>query len=510
MSDTNLYSRLARHFPADDTAVALEAAEGHYTYGDIERGSACLANMLASLGLPLGARVLVQVEKSPEALLLYLATLRAGLVFVPLNTAYQPAEMAYFIDDARPDVLVCSSGNLPTLTRIVQDSGWGAHILTLDDNQQGSLLEQAAAMPQSFHTVPVAGEALAVIIYTSGTTGRSKGAMLSHDNLYANADALKSVWQWRQQDVLLHMLPLFHVHGLFVGANGALLAGARMRWLPRFDVGQALDALPGTTIMMGVPTYYTRLLADSRLDAGITRSVRVFISGSAPLLADTFEQFRQRTGHAILERYGMSETNMLSSNPYAPEAGPRLPGTVGRALPGVQIRIVDPDAKPVSPGAIGDIQVKGANVCAGYWQMPEKTGEAFTGDGWFKTGDLGHFGSSDGRTPPDYLTIVGRSKDLIISGGYNVYPKEVEHELDTLPGVLESAVFGVPHPDFGEAVRAAIVVRSGQSFDAVAALAVLRQRLANYKLPKQIDILDALPRNTMGKVQKNVLRDRAV
>lgn len=506
MSNNNLYARLAEHFPVDSATVAIETLDGSYTYGDIDRATACLANLLSSLGLPPGARVAAWVEKSPEALLLYLATLRAGLVYLPLNTAYREAEIAYFVGDATPAVIVCASGDLALVQRVCAATGVAAQCYTLDDDRGGSLLVEAAALPQTFHTVPVDAHALAAILYTSGTTGRSKGAMLSHGNLYANAATLKAYWQWQADDVLLHMLPIFHVHGLFVGANGALLAGARMLWLPRLDIEQALQWLPRATILMGVPTYYVRLLADPRFTAELVAHMRLFISGSAPLLAETFDQFEARTGKVILERYGMSETNMLSSNPYDASQGPRLGGTVGPALPGVEIRITD-DADGVLPtGLIGHVQVRGPNVCSGYWQMPDKTQESFTDDGWFRTGDVGRFGGEG--VPADYLTIVGRSKDLIITGGYNVYPKEVELELDTLPGVLESAVIGVPHPDFGEAVVAVVVPRDQGAVDVGALLATLKSRLANYKVPKKIHVIEALPRNTMGKVQKNILREQ--
>ncbi len=509
MQNHNLYARLAEQFPADPFSIAIETESGSYTYADIEHASACLANLLASLDLPPGARVAAQVEKSPEALLLYLATLRAGLVYLPLNTAYRASELAYFIEDATPSVLVCSSANLGMIQDVLAKTKAKTTLFTLDDNRTGSLLTQASALPQTFHTVELDGSELAAILYTSGTTGRSKGAMLSHDNLHANAATLKEYWHWRSDDVLLHMLPIFHVHGLFVGANGALLAGARMLWLPKLDVDRALEWLPRATVMMGVPTYYVRLLDDARFNADVCARVRLFISGSAPLLADTFEQFLTRTGKPILERYGMSETNMLSSNPYREQDGPRLAGTVGRPLPGVDIRITD-DADGVQGcGAIGHIQVRGPNVFSGYWQMPEKTQEAFTADGWFRTGDIGRFGSADGSVPDDYLSIVGRSKDLIITGGYNVYPKEIELELDTMPGVAESAVFGVAHPDFGEAVMAVVVPQSGATaLDVTELLMAMKLRLANYKVPKRIEVIDALPRNTMGKVQKNVLRER--
>lgn len=508
MSNANLYAVLQSGFPADRSGIALETPELRYTWDDIDRASACLANLLASLKLPEGARVAVQVEKSPEALLLYLATLRAGLVYLPLNTAYREAEIEYFLGNAEPDVVVCSPANLEWVQRAARKAGT-AHVYTLDEQRGGTLLAEAASQPQSFRTVARREDDLAAILYTSGTTGRSKGAMLSHGNLASNARVLHEYWGWRSDDVLLHMLPIFHVHGLFVASHGALLAGARMIWLPRLDVDQALHYLPRCTVMMGVPTYYVRLLADPRFSKEVCRNMRLFVSGSAPLLTETFNEFRERSGHTILERYGMSETVMLTSNPYRPQDGERLGGTVGRALPGVQVRVVDDAGLLLGPGEIGHVQVRGPNVFSGYWRMPEKTREEFAGDGWFKTGDVGRWGGeSAGRdVPADYLTIVGRSKDLIISGGYNVYPKEIESIIDEMPGVAESAVIGVPHPDFGEAVVAVVVPRDGARLDAPAMQAELKSRIANFKVPKRIHLVDQLPRNTMGKVQKNVLRE---
>lgn len=495
-------------FPADRDRVALETPTLRYTWNDIDRASACLANLLASLKLPAGARVAVQVEKSPEALLLYLATLRAGLVYLPLNTAYREAEIEYFLGNAEPAVVVCTSANAGWVRRAAAKAG-SAHVYTLDEDRTGTLLQAAAAMPQRFRTVARKADDLAAILYTSGTTGRSKGAMLSHGNLASNARVLHQYWGWREDDVLLHMLPIFHVHGLFVASNGALLAGARMIWLPRLDVDQALRYLPQSTVMMGVPTYYVRLLADARFDRAACANMRLFISGSAPLLTETFTDFQARTGQTILERYGMSETVMLTSNPCRPADGERLGGTVGKALPGVQVRVVDDAGQALAAGEIGNVQVRGPNVFSGYWRMPEKTREEFTADGWFKTGDVGRWGGESGgrAVPADYLSIVGRSKDLIISGGYNVYPKEIETVIDEMQGVLESAVIGVPHPDFGEAVVAVVVPRAGAAIDVAAMQADLKSRIANFKVPKRIHVVDQLPRNTMGKVQKNVLRD---
>jgi len=508
MSNANLYTVLESGFPADRQSIAIETPELSYTWDDIDRASACLANLLAGLDLPEGSRVAVQVEKSPEALLLYLATLRAGLVYLPLNTAYREAEVAYFLGDAEPAVVVCSPENEPWIERLARDAGVG-HIYTLGEHRTGTLLEAAAHLPQVFRTVTRGADELAVILYTSGTTGRSKGAMLSHGNMASNALTLREYWGWRSDDVLLHMLPIFHIHGLFVASHGALLAGARMIWLPKLDVAQALHYLPRCTVMMGVPTYYVRLLADPRFGREVCGNMRLFISGSAPLLMETFNAFRERSGHTILERYGMSETVMLTSNPYRASEGERLGGTVGRPLPGVSARVVDDAGRALPAGEIGNIQVRGPNVFSGYWRMPEKTREEFTADGWFKTGDVGRWGGVSGgrKVPDDYLSIVGRSKDLIISGGYNVYPKEIETVIDDMPGVAESAVIGVPHPDFGEAVVAVVVPKPRARLDAEAMLAELKKTIANFKVPKRLHIVQELPRNTMGKVQKNVLRE---
>jgi len=508
VSNANLYAVLQGGFPKDRSKVALETPDLQYTWDDIDRATACLANLLQSLNLPDGARVAVQVEKSPEALLLYLATLRAGLVYLPLNTAYRESEIEYFLGNAEPSVVVCASKNLDWVKRAAAKANC-PHVYTLDEDRTGTLLDAAGGLSQTFKTVESKPDDLAAILYTSGTTGRSKGAMLSHGNLAANARTLHEYWGWREDDVLLHMLPIFHVHGLFVASHGALLAGARMIWLPKLDADQALHYLPQSTVMMGVPTYYVRLLADPRFNRDVCANMRLFISGSAPLLAETFSDFKERSGHPILERYGMSETVMLTSNPYDAALGERLAGTVGRALPGVDVRVVDDAGKPLAPGEIGNVQVRGPNVFSGYWRMPEKTREEFTEDGWFKTGDVGRWGGeSAGRNAPDdYLSIVGRSKDLIISGGYNVYPKEIETLIDDMPGVSESAVIGVPHPDFGEAVVAVVVPKSGATLDASAMQAELKSRIANFKVPKRVHIIDQLPRNTMGKVQKNVLRD---
>jgi len=501
--NANLYALFSEHFPSDLSQCCIETHDRrYYTWLDVERASAKLANLLCSLDLSSGARIAVQVEKSPEALILYLATLRAGYVFLPLNIAYQHAEITYFIQDAAPEVVVCSPQNFGWVAQIAFQSG-SQHVFTLDaptlGNNRGSLLDRAAPMSDQFLTVQSQANDLAAILYTSGTTGRSKGAMLSHDNLASNAKVLKDAWAWQDGDVLLHALPLFHVHGLFVASHGALLNGSKMIFLPKFDADLVLHYLPQSTVMMGVPTYYVRLLQDDRLNQALCAKVRLFISGSAPLLMETFLDFTQRTGHTILERYGMSETTMLTSNPYA---GQRKGGTVGLALPGVQVRVVNSEGVVCSAGEIGDIQVTGPNVFQGYWHMPEKTAEEFTPDGYFRTGDVGKF-DSDG-----YLSIVGRSKDLIISGGYNVYPKEIESVIDEMPEVLESAVIGLPHADFGEAVCAVVVLKNTATLDSAIVSARLKSQIANFKVPKQVFFVKELPRNTMGKVQKNILRQQ--
>lgn len=503
--NANLYAILATGFPADSSAVAIETPTRTYSWADIDQMSARMAGLLHSLGVAPGSRVAVQIHKSPEALMLYLATLRAGFVYLPLNTAYHAPELEYFLGDAEPAVVVCDSANQAWIADLAQKTGV-AHVYTLDADGTGSLMIGASTHEAAFQTVHSQPDDLAAILYTSGTTGRSKGAMLSHDNLSSNALTLKAYWGWRADDVLLHMLPIFHVHGLFVASHGALLAGAKMIWLPKLDVTQALHYLPRCTLMMGVPTYYVRLLADLRFTPEVCRTIRLFISGSAPLLEETFRQFQQRSGKTILERYGMSETGMIASNPYDPASGARIPGTVGPALPGEEVRVVNEEDQPVAIGETGHVQVRGPNVFAGYWRMPEKTRQEFAEDGWFRTGDLGVLGGPG--IPDHYLSIVGRSKDLIISGGYNVYPKEIELVLDAQPGVEESAVIGVPHADFGEAVVAIIVPKAGQVLDIEGIQASLKTCLANFKMPKQIHVIDALPRNTMGKVQKNVLRQQ--
>jgi malonyl-CoA/methylmalonyl-CoA synthetase len=504
MKQENLFCALRAAFASDLDAIAIETADTpvplHYSWRDLERGTAMLANLIDSLGLPPESRIAVQTEKSVEALMLYLAVLRAGHVYLPLNTAYQAGEIAYFVGNAEPAVVVCSSRNAGWVGQVAREAGT-RHVFTLDDDRTGTLLELAALESDVHEPALRAADDLAAILYTSGTTGRSKGAMLTHGNLLSNAQVLKDFWGWVPGDVLLHALPIFHVHGLFVASHGALLNGSRMIWFSRFEPRAVLARLPEATVFMGVPTLYVRLLAEPEFKRKACRNMRLFISGSAPLLIETFRDFRKRSGHTILERYGMSETAMLTSNPYRPESA-RRGGTVGPALPGVGVRVRDDQGRALPAGEIGGIEVTGPNVFKGYWRMPEKTAAEFTADGWFMTGDVGTI-DEDG-----YVTIVGRSKDLIISGGYNVYPAEIESVINEMPGVAESAVVGVPHPDFGEAVVAIVVGKPDVELDAVAMTARLKALIANFKVPKQMFIVTELPRNTMGKVQKNLLRDQ--
>jgi malonyl-CoA/methylmalonyl-CoA synthetase len=506
MSNANLFVALRQAFPSDLDGIAIDTADGagaplHYTWGDLERASARLANLLDSLDLPPASRIAVQTEKSVEALLLYLAVLRAGHVYLPLNTAYQAAEIAYFIGNAEPAVVVTTQKNFTWVSRIAFQAGT-AHVYTLNEDRTGTLLDRAAFQPDTHTPAVKRAEDLAAILYTSGTTGRSKGAMLSHGNLLSNAQVLRDYWDWQPGDVLLHALPIFHVHGLFVASHGALLNGSRMIWFAKFDPQAVLARLHEATVFMGVPTLYTRLLAEPGLNHAACHRMRLFISGSAPLLLDTFDEWHLRTGHTILERYGMSETLMLTSNPCRPDDGARRGGTVGFPLPGVGLRVRDDAGVDLPPGEIGGIQVRGPNVFSGYWRMPEKTAEEFTADGWFKTGDVGRL-DADG-----YVSIVGRSKDLVITGGYNVYPAEVEGFINELPGVAESAVIGVPHADFGEGVVAVVVPRPGAALVPAELIAALKGRIAGFKVPKRVIMAAELPRNTMGKVQKNLLREQ--
>ncbi len=490
-----LYDALfAIHSNNSDTFLH-QADSTKLTYAEYVASAGKIANALTANGAKPGDRVLAQVHKSAEALALYAACVQSGCIFIPLNTAYTSREVEYFISDARPSVVICDpqvSDSIKTLTQ--------AAVLTLDGNGSGTLMQEAQVHPSAFDTVARTATDIAAILYTSGTTGRSKGAMLTHDNLLSNAVTLVDYWQFSREDKLLHALPIYHTHGLFVATNTILLCGASMIFLAKFNVDEMLQHLPDATTMMGVPTFYTRLLADDRMTTEIASHMRLFISGSAPLLAETHEEFERKTGQRILERYGMTETNMNTSNPYN---GERKAGTVGFALPGIDIKICDPETGvELTDGEIGMLEVRGPNVFAGYWQMPEKTAEELRENGFFITGDLAT------KSAEGYVQIVGRDKDLIISGGFNIYPKELELLLDDAEGVLESAVVSAPHPDFGEGVVAVLVATPGATIDVEAIQSSIARDLAKFKQPKSYLVVPELPRNAMGKVQKNALREK--
>ena len=500
----NLFDVLAARFPADRGKTCLETVPGtalperHYSYADLEEISGRMARLLGDLGVTKGDRVAAQVDKSPAAIFLYLACMRLGAAYLPLNTAYQDRELEYFFGDAEPKVVVCQTQREAALRPVAKAAGAVA-LLTLDETGQGSLMACSADLEPDLRVASAEADDLAAILYTSGTTGRSKGAMLSHGNLAANALTLNRTWGFSPDDVLLHALPIFHTHGLFVATNCALLSGARMIFLPKFDADLIMRELPRASVMMGVPTFYTRLLAREDFGPEPCRDMRLFISGSAPLLAETHVAFEARTGHRILERYGMTETGMNTSNPLA---GERIAGTVGPPLPDVEARVCDEDGNTLGPDEVGVLEVRGPNVFQGYWRQPDKTKAEFRPDGFFITGDIAKI---DRR---GYVHIVGRAKDLIISGGFNVYPKEIELVLDAIPGIGESAVIGLQHPDFGEAVGA-VVTRSGAGDGPSEAevIAAAKSELANFKVPKAVFFVEGLPRNAMGKVQKNVLRE---
>ncbi len=510
---SNVYQFFARHFPAEPERAFIETPSGaRVSFRELDRQSARYARCLLDLGIAKGERVVAQVEKSVENVYLYLGCLRAGLVYVPLNTAYQKAEIEYFIGDAQPALVVCRPQNFDLVAPIARAAGV-KHVYSLGETGAGTLIDALPSVesaPNAAVDVVCADDDLASILYTSGTTGRSKGAMLTHRNLASNAQTLVSLWGMNERDVLIHALPTFHIHGLFVALHTALVAGASLIFLNKFDAAQVIEALPRATMFMGVPTYYVRLLQEASLDARRCKNMRLFVSGSAPLLTETFNEFRARTGaghgadsttgHTILERYGMSETGMNTSNPLD---GERKAGTVGLPLPGVEVRVVDERDQAVATDVIGAIQVRGPNVFAGYWRRPELNEAEFTRDGFFRTGDMGRF-DADG-----YLSIVGRSKDIVISGGLNIYPKEIESYLDEIDGVVESAVIGVPHIDLGEALVAVVSGKSGsERFTEEYLIKYMKERVAGFKVPKRVVFVDELPRNTMGKVQKNVLRER--
>jgi malonyl-CoA/methylmalonyl-CoA synthetase len=495
----NLFALIERAGAPSERAFMTLADARVWTYGETLEWAGRIATVIAERGVQPGDRVAVQVEKSPQAVMLYLACLRAGAVFLPLNPAYTAAEVDYFLGDAQPSLFVCRPADLSAAGELAARHGVG-RVETMDADGSGSLIEAAGRAAAALPAVERSADDLAAILYTSGTTGRSKGAMITHGNLASNARTLVRAWRFGATDVLIHALPIFHVHGLFVALNVPLLAGASLRFRSKFDAPDVLRLMPHASVLMGVPTFYVRLLQQTSLDRNAAGSMRLFISGSAPLLAETHAAWRTRTGHAILERYGMTETGMLTSNPYE---GERIAGTAGPPLPGVELRIVSLETgAPLPQGEAGAIEVRGPNVFKGYWRMPEKTRAEFRDDGFFVTGDVGLI---DAR---GYVHIVGRAKDLIISGGFNVYPKEVENELDAIPGVAESAVIGLPHPDFGEGVTAVVVPAPGVVLDAASMLATLEHRLAKYKLPKRIIVVPELPRNAMGKVEKKALREQ--
>ena len=495
--NANLFSRLFDGLD-DPARLAIETADGQrISYGELISRAGQMANLLVSRGVKPGDRVAAQTEKSVPGLVLYLAAVRAGAVYLPLNTAYTLNELEYFIGDAEPSLVVCDPSKAERIGAIAAKVG--AKVETLGADGRGTLTDAAAKAKPEFNTVARADDDLAAILYTSGTTGRSKGAMLTHDNLASNSLTLVDYWRFTNKDVLIHALPIYHTHGLFVASNVTLFARASMIFLPKFDPELIIKLMARATVLMGVPTFYTRLLQSPALSQESTRYMRLFVSGSAPLLADTHREWAARTGHAVLERYGMTETNMNTSNPYD---GQRVPGAVGHPLPGVTLRVTDPETGNELPReSIGMIEVKGPNVFKGYWRMPEKTRAEFRDDGFFITGDLGKIDANG------YVHILGRGKDLVISGGFNVYPKEIESEIDAMPGVVESAVIGVPHADFGEGVTAVVVCNKGADVSEASVLHGLDGRLAKFKMPKRVFIVDELPRNAMGKVQKNILRD---
>ncbi|AXI54321.1 malonyl-CoA synthase [Sulfitobacter sp. JL08] len=491
-----LYDTLFGTHQGSDADFLLLPDGGVLSYRDFLAMTARFAHVFSNAGLVAGDRLAVQIDKSPEALAVYAACVQAGLVFLPLNTAYKEAELAYFIENSGARLVLCPDARAQTLAPIA--AACGAALDTLNDDGTGGIVDKAQAQPDSFDTVARSSDDLAAFLYTSGTTGRSKGAMLTQENLLSNAQTLVEYWQFSDRDVLLHALPIFHTHGLFVATNVILLAGGAMIFLPKFDVGQVVHEMARATSMMGVPTFYTRLLDTPEFTREVAAHMRLFVSGSAPMLAETHTAFFERTGHRILERYGMTETNMNTSNPYE---GERRVGSVGFPLPGVEVRITDADGADVDQGTIGQIEVRGPNVFKGYWQMPEKTAAELRDNGFFLTGDLGRI-DEDG-----YIYIVGRDKDLIISGGYNIYPKEIEMVIDDQPGVQESAVIGVPHADFGEGVVAIVVPKRGASPDLDEITRSIKSELARFKHPQKLIVLPELPKNTMGKVQKNVLRE---
>lgn len=498
IENRNCYTHFHAQFSSGGTFILDTHGQPLYSYADLHHRSGQYANLLTRMGLKPGDRVMVQVEKTAECLFVYFACLRAKLIYLPLNTAYGRDEVAYFVENAAPALVICAPNAESMFKQLLPET---CQLATLDSQGAGSLTEALVAGNDSpkFEAPLTQANDVAVILYTSGTTGQPKGAMITHQNLVSNAQTLHSAWGWQPGDVLLHALPIYHIHGLFVATHLAVFNASPILFLPTFDPALIVELLPKATVYMGVPTHYVRLLKQPGLDHAACRKMRLFTSGSAPLLPQTFTAFEAATGHRILERYGMTETGMNTSNPLK---GERKPGTVGPALPGVQARIVDSLGNPTDGSAAGELQIRGPNVFKGYWRMPDKTREEFTADGYFKTGDLAQLDAEG------YVAIVGRSKDMIISGGLNVYPKEIESVIDKLPGVVESAVIGVQDSDFGEAVTAIVITLEPRELTEVDIINYLKHHLANFKIPKRVHFLPALPRNTMGKVQKNVLREQ--
>lgn len=495
----NLYAKFSEVFHNNFNKSEALISNGNFTNQNIDAASAQVANALYKLGLKQGDIVAVQIEKSAYNLFLYLACLRSGIIYLPLNTGYTLNELSYFFKDTTPQLVICDPSQLSAISDLSKSIDIPYQLHTLDKDGKGTLREISENENKEFQTVHSNPDDIAVILYTSGTTGNPKGAMITHSSLYHNAFKLNEIWGITNQDTILHSLPLFHVHGLFFATHTALLSGAKLIFLPKFDADTVIENIPKSTVFMGVPTYYKRLIDDPRIDMNLCKKMRLFISGSAPLLESTFENFHEKTGHIILERYGMTETGINTSNPLR---GKRKVGTVGLPLPGVSARVVNEKGKILKTKEVGNIQIRGNNLFKGYWRMPDKTSQDFTEDGYFKTGDLGFFDEEG------YLSIVGREKDLVITGGLNVYPKEIELTINTIPGIVESAVIGLPHPDFGEAVTAVIVAQENAETNELSILSFIKSHHANFKVPKRILFAPELPKNTMGKVQKNILREK--
>ena len=493
----NLYTSYKEGFKNNLEGQFLYDDKGlNITYRELDSETAKLANGLKELGLSEGDRVTVQVDKCIEMVYLYLACVRSNIIFHPLNPAYKEKELSYFLDDAKPSLFISNEETISSISDLSLEHSID-HLFVLNNDGSGNFSDISTS-EDNYITVACSDDDIAALLYSSGTTGKPKGIMLSHGNISSNAESLVKAWGFQESDCLLHALPIYHVHGLFVALGCVLMTGSKLKWLESFDADVVLKSIPECTVMMGVPTYYTRLLKRDLLDSKLTEGIRLFISGSAPLLEETFNEFNQRTNHQILERYGMTETNMNTSNPLK---GDRKPGTVGLPLEDVQVRVVDEENNVLSQGEIGNLQIKGPNVFKGYWEMPEKTKEDFSKDGFFNSGDKGLIDEGG------YVSIIGRSKDMIISGGLNVYPKEIESLIDKIEGVLESAVIGLSDEDLGEKVVAVIVSEESKTLDEKKVISEIKDQLAGFKAPKEVKFIDQLPRNAMGKVQKNILRE---